>query len=148
MTTEVIETRKGEKLRLRASRLENGRQAVEVVPLEAKLEPSFLPPSPQVQESRVLSLRLLVSSPSWKSRKSSLKSLKAIDAGGFAELAGEMFTELLTACVGFSVREFIPLAASALDVSTETAKRYLQKSTSVISDFALVGGKIEKVQDV
>jgi len=104
---------------------------------------SFLPPSPLPQTSEA-QVRLLscVSSPLWRSRKFSLQSLKMIDVAAFAGECEQMFLELARAGSGLSVREIIAAAAYHLDISSETAKRYLTKHSAIGAEIVLVGGKV------
>jgi len=107
-----------------------------------KLEPSSWRQSPPQQTSEAQQ-RLLscVSSRLWKSRKSSLQSIKMIDVAGFSVECEQMFLELARAGSGLSVREIIAAAAFHLDISPETAKRYVQKHSAIGAELALVGGK-------
>jgi len=110
---------------------------------EAKFAQSSLRPLPRSQMSEVqASLLLLVSSQSWRSRKSSLQGLKMLDVSAFSAECEQMFLELARAGSGLAVREIIAAAAFHLDISPETAKRYLQKHSAIGAELTLTGGKV------
>jgi hypothetical protein len=110
---------------------------------EMKSEPSFSPQSPQQQTSEAQArLLLLCCSHSWKSRKSLLQSVKMIDVASFSSECEQMFLELARAGSGLAVREIIAAAAYHLDISPETAKRYLSKHSAIGAELSLVGGKV------
>jgi len=109
---------------------------------ETKSEPFSWRQSPQQQTSEAQArLLLCVCSQSWKSRKSLLQSVKMIDVASFAGECEQMFLELARAGSGLTVREIIA-AAFHLDISPETAKRYLQKHSAIGAELTLTAGKV------
>lgn len=75
-----------------------------------------------------------------------LASLKVLDLCEFASRAEAAFVQLvndmLTPGSPVRVREVIIEAAYALDISTETAKRYLLKHSARRAEYQIVGGVV------
>jgi len=122
---------------------DSGQRADTQTQAEVKSAQSFSPQSPPQQTSEAQQ-RLLscVSSRLWKSRKSSLQSIKMIDVAGFSVECEQMFLELARAGSGLSVREIIAAASFHLDISPETAKRYVQKHSAIGAELTLTAGKV------
>lgn len=117
---------------------------------ETKSAPCFsrLSPPPPTNEARQRLLSL-VCLPAWKSRKSSLQSVKQIDLAAFSDEAESMFLELCAAGSGLTVREILSATAYHIGLSTETAKRYLQKHSAIGAELELREGKVyERPNDV
>lgn len=79
-------------------------------------------------------------------RVRSLNTLKAIDLLEFNQTAEQEFVKIITdlcSSVGSpSVRECLAEAAFELNVSIETAKRYLLKHTARRAEFVITDGKV------
>jgi len=78
--------------------------------------------------------------------RAALKSLKTLDINAFNDAAEQAFVQMLVAWlqeVGqVTVKEVLAEAAFELDVSVETAKRYLLKHTARRAKFAINAGKV------
>jgi len=65
-----------------------------------------------------------------------------IDVSAFSAECEQMFLELARAGSGLSVREIVAAAAYPLDISPETAKRYVQKHSAIGAELTLTAGKV------
>jgi hypothetical protein len=73
-----------------------------------------------------------------------LATLKVIDVIAFNSEAERRFVALLQEMQGWDVRRVRAEAAFRLNISPETAKRYLEKWTAPSAPFALVEGRLTR----
>jgi hypothetical protein len=71
-----------------------------------------------------------------------LTALKTFDAVAFNRAAEKAFIELARRLAPCSVSHLIREASFALDISPETAKRYLFKHTAAAAEFEVVSGVV------
>jgi len=70
--------------------------------------------------------------------------LKQFDLVEFNRQAESAFRELLTGMLGWTVVDIIAEAAWQLDISTETARRYLMKYTAKSAPWRIVDGTLRR----
>ncbi|MBI4675705.1 MAG: hypothetical protein HY741_29030 [Chloroflexi bacterium] len=89
---------------------------------------------------------LLVEPVPVRERVHNLNTLKSLDLIEFSSVAETEFVKLITALCGDgsspSVREATAEAAFELNISIETAKRYLLKHTARRAEFVITDGKV------
>ena len=69
---------------------------------------------------------------------------KAIDAVAFNRVAEVAFRPLLEKCDGWLTSDVVAEASYRLDVSPETARRYLQKYTAPSAPWNIVSGRLTR----
>lgn len=85
-----------------------------------------------------------VRSDEWRNAQRELAGLKYLDPVSYNEQAEHLFLRLAQYAEGLPIRSFVGDAALALNCSTETVKRYLQKHSGTLGTISVIGGVIRR----